>query len=96
MENQEHEWIYEYDSLTINNKKYFFRCVWSFNEKAQNEDKPAMKLIFNVFNDTDKEWVNWKDFKGSYLAEKLTDYVKNSLNGQRTCYWRNDLQRNFD
>lgn len=92
---KDYEWV-GYDSLEINGNKYYFRCVWSFDKKAPNENKPSMQLIFNVFNDTKKEWVLWEDFKGSYLAEKLTDYVKNTLNGQRTCYWDNKKNRKFD
>lgn len=55
-----------------------------------------MQLVFNIFNDTDKEWIKWNDFKDSYLTEKLTDYVKNTLNGQRTAYWDNKKERKFD
>jgi hypothetical protein len=90
-----HEWIYELDSVTINSKKYYFRCVWSFDKKAQNDNNPSMQLIFNIWNDTDKVWIDWNTFKGSYLAEKLTDYIKNTINGQRTCYWDHKLERSF-
>ena len=92
----DNDWIYEYDSLTINSKKYYFRCVWCNDKKAPNDDKPSMQLVFNIFNDTDKVWLDWKEFKGSYLAEKLTDYVKNTLNGQRVVYWHNKVARKFN
>lgn len=92
----EHDWIYKYDSLAINSKKYYFRCVWCFDKKAQNDNKPSMQLVFNIWNDTDKVWIDWNEFKGSYLAEKLTDYVKNTLNGQRTAYWDNKYDRDFE
>lgn len=91
----EHEWIYDFDNLAINSKKYYFRCVWSFDKKPQNDNKPSMQLVFNIWNDTDKEWIDWNNFKGSYLAEKFTDYVKNTLNGQRSCHWDNSKNRTF-
>jgi len=64
--------------------------------QKENLAKSTIELEFNIFNDTDKEWIKWNDFKDSYLAEKLTDYVKNTLNGQRTAYWDNKKERNFD
>ena len=93
---KEHEWIYEYDSLTINSNLYYFRCVWSFDKKAPNDNKPSMQLVFNIWNDTKEIWVDWNDFKGSYLSEKFTDYVKNTLNGKRSCYMKHDDKRNFN
>lgn len=92
----EHEWIYDYDYLTVNNKKYYFRCDWCLSEKAKNSMFPSMKLSFAVWNDTDKCWLKWVDFKGTYLAEKMTDYVKNSINGQRVVYWDNSKERSFE
>lgn len=92
----EHEWIYEYDNLEINGNVYYFRCVWSFDKKAPNDSKPSMQLVFNIWNETKQEWIDWNEFKGSYLAEKLTDYIKNTLNGQRSLYWDNNFDRKFD
>jgi len=54
-----------------------------------------MQLVFTIWNDTDKCIIDWDNFRGSYLAEKLTDYVKNTLNGQRRVYWDNDYNRDF-
>lgn len=95
MEKEDYEWIYEYDSLTINSNTYYFRCVWSFDKKASNDNKPSMQLVFNIFNDTEKKWVEWENFKGSYVAEKMTDYIRNTINGQRTAYWDNKKEREF-
>lgn len=92
----EYEWIYEYDNLTINSKKYYFRCTFCFDKKAPNDNKPSMQLVFNIWNDTDKIWLDWNKFRDSYLAEKLTDYIKNTINGQRLVYWDNNIPKNFD
>lgn len=91
-----HDWIYKHDRLNINSKKYYFRCVWCFDKKAANDNEPSMQLVFNIWNDTDKVWIDWNEFKGSYLAEKLTNYVRNTLNGQRTPYWDNKYDRDFE
>lgn len=93
---EDYKWIYEYDSLTINSKKYYFRCVWCFDKKCPQDNKPSMQLVFNIFNDTDKIWIDWNDFRNSYLAEKLTDYIKNTINGQRVVYWENNKKRDFE
>ena len=93
---EDYKWIYEHDSLTINSKKYYFRCVWCFHKKCPQDNKPSMQLVFNIFNDTDKIWIDWNDFRSSYLAEKLTDYIKNTINGQRLVYWENDKERDFE
>ena len=92
----EHEWIYEYDSLTINSKKFYFRCVWAYDTRTPQDNKPSIGLVFNIWNDTDKVWIDWKEFKGSYLAEKFIDYVKHTLNGQRLVYWDNKFERDFE
>ena len=92
---EEDEWIKEYDHLIISGKKYWFRCVWCLNRKAPNSKKPSMQLEFNIYKDGEG-WLDWNEFNGSYLAEKLTDYIKNSINGQRTCYWNNKEGRNFE
>jgi len=44
----EHEWIYEYDSLTINSKKFYFRCVWAYDKKTPQDNKPSIGLVFNI------------------------------------------------
>lgn len=88
------KWILEFDCITINKKKHWFRCVWSLDRKAPNEDKPSMQLISNIYKE-DYGWINWNDFKGSYLAEKFTDYIRNTLNGQRAIYWDNKTAKDF-
>ena len=92
---KEDEWIKKHDHIRINKKMYWFRCVWCFDKKAPYDNKPSMQLVFNIYKEGEG-WIDWENFKGSYLAEKLTDYVKNSLNGQRAVYWDNDTEPNFN
>lgn len=92
---KEHEWIKKYDCLTINKKKYWFRADFVMGKKAPNIMFPAMILTFQLYEDG-KGFLYWDDFKGTYLAEKLTVYVKNTLNGQRSFYWNNDEPQKFN
>ena len=91
---KEDEWIKEFDHITINDVTYWFRCVWSFDKKAPLDKKPSMQLIFNIYKEG-TGWLDWESFKGTYLAEKLTDYVMNTINGQRTAYWDTSKGRKF-
>jgi len=88
------EWIKEYDCLTINKKKHWFKCSWAFDRKAPNDTDPSLQLVFIIYKET-VGWIEWEDFKGSYMAEKFRDYVKNTLNGQRAVYWDNKNERSF-
>lgn len=92
---EECEWIKEYDHLKINGIDYYFRCSWCCGKKAPNKDNPSIQLVFTIWNDTDKCFIDWNEFRGSYLAEKLNDYVKNTINGQRRVYYSNDYERDF-
>lgn len=87
---EDYEWIKEYDHLKINDKDYYFRCSRCWDKKAPNETNPSMQLVFTIWNDTDKCFIDWDEFRGSYLAEKLTDYVKNILNYARDINIIND------
>jgi len=91
---EEDKWILEHDCIYINKIAYYFRCVWSYGRKSPNDDKPSIQLVFNIYKEG-HGWINWDDFKGSYFAEKFTDYIKNSINGQRTVYWGNEKEVSF-
>ncbi len=91
---KEDEWIREYDCLTINSVKYWFRCVLCLGKKTPNSSNPSMQLTFAVYREG-LGWLSWDDFRGSYLEEKLTDYIQNSINGQRAVYWDNSKGRSF-
>ena len=92
--NEDDKWITEYDSITINDKKYWFRIVGSFERKAPNDSNPSRQLVINVYKEGEG-WINWEEFKHSYFAEKLTDYIQNTLNGQRAVYWNRNEKRSF-
>ena len=60
---EECEWIKEYDHLKINGIDYYFRCSWCWDKKAPNNDNPSMQLVFTIWNDTEKCFIDWNNFK---------------------------------
>ena len=85
------EWIKEYDYLNINNTKYWFKCNFALPKKMKNRTSPAMELEFQIYKDGEG-WMDWNDFKDTYIAEKMTDYIMNTINGQRAVYY--DVNKN--
>ena len=76
------------DILTINNEKYHIKCVTCFQEKVPCvDDCLGLKIGISVTRISDNTILEWKTIKGSYLAEKITDFVENTINGQRAVYW---------
>ena len=74
------------ETVTINDQKFQFRCDYSFPEKVKNEDCAGIKLGLMIFKDG--EQVKWSDFKNTYPAEKIAQFIKNTINGQKTFYWK--------
>jgi len=73
--------------IKINGIKYRFFCETSFPEKCSRDDNPALKItliIDKIEDDKERKKINWEDFKNSYLAEKISDYVKNTINGHHS------------
>lgn len=76
-------------NLTINDTKYFVRCDWSFqqNKNMQDESYLGIHLVLVVKNTKTGNYLTGKEVKGTYLAEKISDYIENTVNGQRAVYW---------
>lgn len=76
-------------NLTINDTKYFVRCDWSFqqNKNMQGESYFGIHLVLIVKNTKTGNYLTGKEVKGTYLAEKISDYIENAVNGQRAVYW---------
>ena len=87
-------WILKSDCIKMNGISYWFKCVFAQDRKFPNDTSPSIQLSFLIYKEG-VGWIDWEEFKGSYLAEKLTDYVKNSINGQRSIYWDHNRKRNF-
>lgn len=87
--------IPDHDHLDINSKRYYFKCNFSLGRKSPKSTAPSIQLELAIWDDTDKIWIDWKDFNKSYLEEKITDYVMNTLNGQRRIYWDKNEPRSF-
>lgn len=76
--------------LTINDIKYRVWCTGHMNTKWSNEDCMKVSLRVVIYNITEERYMSWKEIKGSYLEEKVSDYIENSFNGQESIYWSND------
>jgi hypothetical protein len=81
--------------LTINGKKYELGCNIAIDKKFVHSNNPAVHLELWLLRE-DGTYVSWEEFKGTYLAEKVADYIRNTINGQRTIYWDYNKESNFD
>lgn len=74
--------------ITINDKQYHIKCITCHQEKIPREDFVlGLRVGIEVRRLSDNKILEWSDIRGSYLAEKITDFINNSINGQRTFYW---------
>lgn len=73
------------EKVKINGIKYEFRCDFAFPEKRDNDNSPAIKIVLIVLKNG--ELMEWKDFKDSYEGSKISEYIRNTINGQRSFYW---------
>lgn len=96
---ENNKWVNEQcDCLVINDTNYFIRCNYAFEAKVPNSDYAGIHLEILVLKQVSEDEavvLEWKDFKGSYASEKIRDYIKNTINGQRAIYWDNAKERNF-
>lgn len=71
--------------LNINDHKYRVRCDASImTNTAERDVSNKVTLRIMVFNE-DGEFI--KLDKDSYVAEKVSDFIRNCINGQDSCYW---------
>lgn len=68
-------------NIVVNGTQYSLSCDLSIPEKVINNNNPALKITLIIRNiDTNKE-LKWDDFKNTYLAEKVSDIIRNRING---------------
>lgn len=71
--------------LYINNKKYLVRVDYArLQPSTYNEASNKVEMFINVYDENNKKIRLDKD---SYVAEKISDFIKNSVNGQDSIYW---------
>lgn len=75
--------------VTINDVEYSIYARYSYPEKAiKTEDVLGIKVQIVVEEVKTGRTLKWEEMKNTYLAEKISDYVENTINGQRTFYWQ--------
>lgn len=79
--------------LTINDKQFRVWVSYGITKKTRSEDYGMDTVLrTHVYNITDNKMLTWEEIKGSYLEEKVSDYIENSFNGQETIYWKCDWE----
>lgn len=70
--------------LSINGKKYLVKCDTSIIANTSERDTSnKVNLRIRVFEDG--EFI--KLDRDGYVAEKITDFIRNCINGQDNVYW---------
>jgi len=71
--------------LNINGQKYRVRCDTAImTNTAERDTSNKVNLRISVYNE-DEEFI--KLDKDSYVAEKVSDFIRNCINGQDSLYW---------
>ena len=74
--------------IEVNGKMYEICAISASSQKTKYQDlglSTTLRIV--IINLTDNKIMSWKEIKGSYLQEKVEDWIKNCVNGQRSCYW---------
>ncbi|MGL4571730.1 MAG: hypothetical protein ACRCVJ_11775 [Clostridium sp.] len=72
----------------INNKEYKVLAISNCDEKViRCDDILGVKIGLTVKDIETGTYLDWQELKGSYLAQKIGDYIENCFNGQDSFYW---------
>lgn len=83
--------------LNIADTEYDVLAVASYPEKVRSENGYlGIKVALRVQVANTNNVLGWHEMKGTYIAEKLSDYVENCFNGQETFYWDNSKNEGCD
>lgn len=85
----------EYDHLVINNFRYFFKCEMTMGFKSRFSKHPSFIVTLLVYSEKEKAFLDHKDAKSEYFFEKIQQYVKNTINGQRHTTFDTTKPRDF-
>jgi len=75
------------DIITINGTQYKISCESSIERKYPCVDWLGVQVGIFVKRLSDNKVLSWQEIKGTCIAEKITDYIQNAINGQRSFYW---------
>lgn len=81
--------------LSICDKIYRVRVDYSLVGGTSERDySNRVNMLISVYNEKGEKI---KLDKNSYVAEKVGDFIRNSVNGQDSCYWDfNKPNRHFE
>lgn len=71
--------------IYVNDKKYRVRVDYArIGGTSASDYSNRVEMLISVYNEKGEKI---KLDKLSYVAEKVGDFIRNSVNGQDTCYW---------
>lgn len=77
--------------VNISNKAYYFRCDFSIASRFFGNNDYGIKLTVRVYELDENENIvrelTHNQLKGTYISEKIEDFIQNAVNGQPTFYW---------
>lgn len=77
--------------VKISEKEYRVWVSFGITRKTKNESYGMDTVLrTHIYNITEDKMMLWEDIKGTYLEEKVSDYIENSFNGQESIYWSNN------
>lgn len=85
----------EYDHLVINGNRYFFKCDLVMSQQSRFSKHPSFIVTLLVYSEKEKAFLDHKDAKSEYFFEKIQQYIKNTINGQRHVTFDTTKPRNF-
>lgn len=74
--------------IEVNGKEYEIRAISASSQKTKYQNlglNVTVRIV--ITNLADNKIMEWKEIKDSYLQEKIEEWIKNCINGQRSCYW---------
>lgn len=77
--------------LTVNDIQYEINCIscWDKTPKSSNNPiVPSLLIGLSVLkneNQTGLKMVKSREFKNSYLSEKISDHIQYLINGGKEC-----------
>jgi hypothetical protein len=87
----------QYDSVTINSNKFWFKCEYTSSQKARLRYRPSFLMTLIVFSEKHDKFLTHKEMvEEGYAYEKIQEYIKNTVNGQRTLSFNPSNPRKFD
>ena len=69
------------NQIQINGNKYTIKCIKNVTHKVTNQDNNVGVLLeLELYDESSQRYLCWKDIKGSYVGEKIGEYIQYLVN----------------